>query len=413
MEHGFFRVLSRPGFLELLRRFPAVGSQTVPLTQAFGRVLARDLLAPEDLPLADRSCMDGYAVRAADLFGAGETSPTQLARVAEIAVDACPDFELLPGQCAWIPTGGCLPRGADAVLMVEFSQELSPGIVEMRKAVAPGEYVMQRGEDARAGEPALPAGTRLRAQEIGLLAALGVAGVEVFARPRVALISTGDEVLPVEAQVRPGQIRDVNAHALSCLVQEFGGEPVACGIVKDELALLVRAIQAAQASCDLVLLSGGSSVGVRDLTMQALAHLPDSEVLAHGVAMSPGKPTILARLGQKPFLGLPGQIASAQVVMLVLGRPLVRHLAGDGTAFDEALRPLRRAELSRNVASKHGREDFVRVRIEARGGLLPLAVPVLGKSGLLRTLLDCQGLVVIPADLEGLYAGTEVDVWLI
>lgn len=229
MEHGFFRVLSRPGFLELLRRFPAVGSQTVPLAQAFGRVLARDIPAPEDLPLADRSCMDGYAVRAADLFGASETGPTQLACVAEIAVDACPDFELLPGQCAWIPTGGCLPRGADAVLMVEFSQDLGAGIVEMRKAVAPGEYVMQRGEDARAGEPALPAGTRLRAQEIGLLAALGV-----------ALISTGDEVLPVEAQVRPGQIRDVNAHALSCLVQEFGGEPVACGIVKDELALLVR-----------------------------------------------------------------------------------------------------------------------------------------------------------------------------
>jgi molybdopterin molybdotransferase len=413
VEQGFFRVVSRAGFLDLLRRFPAVDAQRLPISRAFGRVLAEDVAAPEDLPLADRSCMDGFAVRAADLFGAGEGSPVQLARVADVAVEAFPEFTLAPGQCAWIPTGGCLPAGADAVIMVEFSEALAAGTVEMRKAVAPGENVMRRGEDAKSGEPALRAGTRLRAQEIGLLAALGVTEAAVSARPRAVILSTGDEVRPVEARIGPGQVRDVNSHALSCLIEEAGGEPKARGIVADELDALVAAIKAALAESDLVLLSGGSSVGVRDLTMQALGRFPDSEVLAHGVAMSPGKPTILARVGGKPFLGLPGQIASAQVVMLVLGRPLVRHLCGDRAAFDELLRPMRRAELSRNLASKHGREDYVRVRLESRPGRPPLAVPVLGKSGLLRTLLDCQGLIAVPADLEGLYAGSEVDVWLI
>ncbi|MDD4952247.1 MAG: molybdopterin molybdotransferase MoeA [Desulfovibrionaceae bacterium] len=413
MGHGFFKVLGRRDFFELLAGFAPLAGEEVELSAALGRVLARDLVAGEDLPLADRSCMDGFAVRAQDLFGAGESNPAYLESVGRIAVDQAPSFTLGPGQCAWIPTGGCLPAGADSVVMVEHTQDLGSGTIELRKSAAPGENVMRRGEDAAAGRVVLAAGRRLRAQEIGLLAGLGLTRPQVHSRPVAGILSTGDEVVPVDSRPLPGQVRDVNSLTVGCLVEQAGGLARPLGIVADDLEALTRALTRALEDCDLVFLSGGSSVGVRDLTLEVLERIPGTEVLAHGVALSPGKPTILARQGDKLFMGLPGQVASAQVVMLVLGQPAVRRLSGDARAFDDGLRSLRRAELARNVASKHGREDYVRVALEPRPGRLPLAHPLLGKSGLLRTLVQCQGLLAVPADLEGLNQGQETDVWLI
>jgi molybdopterin molybdotransferase len=413
MTQGFLKTLSRPEFQALLQTFSCTGTEIVPFHRVRNRVLAEDLVAPEDLPTGRRSSMDGYALRAADSFGAGESSPAYLDCIRALEVNEFPDFALAPGQCSWIPTGGFLPAGADSVVMVEYTQEIGAGTIEVRQSVAPGENVMERGEDAAAGQPILTAGTRLRTQEVGLLAALGLIEVRVHRRPRVAILSTGDELVPVEATPAPGRIRDVNSYTVACLVEEAGGEPLPCGIVGDDLERLVRTLREALEQSDVVFLSGGSSKGTRDLTIAALERIPGTEILAHGVRISPGKPTILARAAGKAVVGLPGQVGSAQVVMTVLGQPFLRHLAGDRQSFAERLRPLRRARLSRNLESRQGREDFVRVRLEPAEGGLPLAQPVLGKSGLLRTLLQSDGLLVIPADVEGFREGQEVDVWIL
>jgi molybdopterin molybdotransferase len=323
---------------------------------------------------------------------------------------------LAPGQAARIPTGGSLPHGADAVVMVEYTGQLgaaNPEIIEtieVRRSAAPGENVMLPGEDVRLGDTALPAGRTLRAQDIGLLAALGVTVIKTGRRPRVGVLSTGDELVPAQATPRPGQIRDVNSAALCCLAVEAGAEAFALGIIPDDLPRLTKALADALAVNDVVLLSGGSSLGARDHTNAAILAQAGAAILAHGIAMSPGKPTILARIGAKAVIGLPGQVTSAQVIMAVLVKPFLRHLAGDASALSVAP-PLFVAELSRNIASKPGREDFVRVRLEARDGAIPLAHPVLGKSGLLKTLLEADGLIAVPANAEGLYKGALCPVW--
>ena len=352
--------------------------------------------------------MDGFAVRAKDVFGAGESNPGYLDKTADIAIDSPPDFDLEPGRCAGIVTGGVLPHGADAVIMVEHTGELGADTIEIRKSVAPGDNVMLRGEDARTGVTALPAGTPLRPQEIGLLAALGHATPAVHARPRCGIISTGDELIPVEQTPRTGQVRDVNSHALAALIDKTGGVSTLYGLVRDEEQPLVDAVARAVAENDVVFISGGSSVGLRDLTQTAINALPDSEILAHGVAVAPGKPTILARVGNKAVWGLPGQVTSAQIVMLVFGCPFLRHIQGDDAAFDMNKRRTVRVPLARNLASKPGREDYVRVRLDNGE-----AIPVLGRSGLLKTMIQAHGLLRVPADSEGVEAGTPVDVWVL
>jgi molybdopterin molybdotransferase len=411
--HGFFTIISRLKFEELLRQFPPLEGERCGLSESSGRVLAEDLIAEHDWPLLDRSCMDGFAVNARDAFGASETNPTYLECTATLSIDVVPDTPLGPGECARIPTGGVLPEGADAVIMIEHTGEMDGTTIEVRKSAAPGENVMLRGEDARQGQAALARGTVMRPQEIGLAAALGFQEMTLGRRPRVGILSTGDELVGVRQTPRPGQVRDVNSHTVAALVAQAGGIPVRYGLVRDELESLTEAMAKGVAENDVVLLSGGSSIGVRDLTVAALDELGDSAILAHGVALSPGKPTILGRASGKPVIGLPGQVTSALVVMHVLILPLLRHLQGDQNAFDTALRPVLQAELARNVASKPGREDYVRIRLEPRAGAVPLAHPVLGKSGLLRTMLQAHGLAVIPAESEGLDQGRMIDVWIV
>lgn len=408
MKGGFFQVKSPAEFVGLLQGFPVLGIETVPLAQASVRVLAEDSVAPHDLPLVNRSCMDGFALSARDAFGASEANPAYLDKVGEFSIDQSVDLVLEPGQCVGIVTGGTLPRGADAVVMVEHTGDLGAGTIEIRKSSAPGDNVMLRGEDAVAGAVALPAGSVLRPQEIGLLAALGFAEVPVRRIPRCGIISTGDELVPVSETPRPGQVRDVNSHALAALIAAAGGMPTLYGLVPDEEQALVQAVARGVAENDVLFISGGSSVGLRDLTQTVIQALPDSEILAHGVAVSPGKPTILARVGPKAVWGLPGQVTSAQVVMLVFGSPFLRHIQGETQAFSLDRRRTVPARLGRNLHSKPGREDYVRVRLE--GGE---AHPVLGKSGLLRTMILADGLLCVPADSEGLEAGSEVQVWLL
>ncbi len=408
MREGFFRAVSTAAFTDMLRTFTPLPGETVGLDAACGRFLAEDVLAAENLPAANRAAMDGYAVRAAEVFGATESNPAYLDLAMDIPIGTQPAAPLPPLHCARIVTGALLPDGADAVVMVEYTEDLGAGAIEIRRPVAPGDNMLLAGEDAGQGQLVLPAGTRLRPQEIGMLAALGHNTVRVGKKPRVAILSTGDELVPVTETPKPGQIRDVNTHTLSAMLQTAGAFPTAFPLVPDDLESIHAALDAATTEYDLTLLSGGSSVGARDFTLDALRRL-GADILAHGVAISPGKPTILARAKDKPAMGLPGQVTSAQIVMLAFGLPLMRHLAGDAQAFTRA--PLTfPAVLSRNLASKQGREDHVRVRLEERSGQPPLAHPVLGKSGLLKTLLLADGVITIPADLEGLTAGTMVAV---
>ena len=408
MREGFFRAVSTAEFRKLLRTFAPLPAETVDYDAALGRFLAGDVFAGEDLPAASRAAMDGYAVRAAEVFGATETSPSYLDLAMDIPIGVLPEKPLAPGRCARIVTGALLPDGADAVVMVEYTEDLGAGAIEIRRSVAPGDNMLFAGEDAAMGQRVLAAGTRLRPQELGVLAALGQVLVTVGKRPSVAILSTGDELVPATATPKPGQIRDVNTHTLAAMIASAGGEPHPYPLVPDDLPGITAALAKATAAHDLTLLSGGSSVGARDFTLDALRGL-GADILAHGVAISPGKPTILANCGGRPVIGLPGQVTSAQVVMLVFGVPLLRHLAGDVAAFDRPVQTFP-AILSRNIASKQGREDHVRVRLEPRPGQLPLAHPVLGKSGLLKTLLLADGLIVIPADLEGFAGEAEVAV---
>ena len=410
--HGFFEVLTVEQVISLLSVFSPLPPEHAELQESDGRVLAEDLIAEEDLPFADRAAMDGYALRAADTFGGTESNPSYLHCVGHFDIQTPPDIEIQPGQCAGIVTGGMLPTGADAVVMVEYTHAMGEKMVEIRMSAAPGAHVMLRGEDVRAGGLLLPAGALLRPQEIGLLAALGKRLVPVRKRPRVAIISTGDELVDISATPKPGQVRDVNSFTLACLVRRAGGTPVMLGLVPDELGALRSLLLNALNTADLVLLSGGSSVGVRDVTLSALQSIDGTRILCHGVALSPGKPLIIAHVAGKAVWGLPGQVTSAQVVMMVLGQAFIRHLQGWRQPFDQTHWPKQKAVLAKNIASRQGREDYVRVRLEQQEANELLAVPVLGMSGLLRSLTDAHGLVRIPALLEGLEARQHVDVLL-
>lgn len=383
-------------------------AEAVKLDEAFDRVAAEDISAPEDVPSFDRATMDGFAVRAADTFGASEGLPAYLKVAGEVLMGRPPEGAVNPGEAWRIPTGGMLPETADAVVMVEHTEEVGPGAqgnecwVAILRPVAPGENVVRKGEDVRAGSAVVRTGRRLRPQDLGLLAACGVRTVSVRKRLTVGIIGTGDEVVDAETVPQPGQVRDVNTVALAAMVASAGGVPVRYGVVPDDLDTIKRVLGAALAENDAVLLSGGSSVGTRDLTLQAVESLNGARVLFHGLAVRPGKPTVGAVVGGKPVFGLPGHPVSALVVFEVLVRPLIEP--------ERLEREALRARLTRSLRSAPGREDFVRVRLKVENGELK-ADPILGKSGLIATLARADGLVRIPLDAEGAQAGEMVDVF--
>lgn len=412
MTH-FLTLQSVEDILARIREFSPLPPESVPLEHCLGRTLAERFTAPEDLPGFDRSTMDGFAVRAKDVFGASEGSPALLDSLGECSMGMAPDIRIGPGQTARIWTGGMMPEGADAVVMLEYARSAGAGQVELTRPVAPGDHVLVRDEDARAGQELIPAGRVLRPQEIGLLAALGHAAIAVRRRPKVAVISTGDEVLPLDARPAPGQVRDVNSYTLTAHAARLGAEARALGLVRDDKNALREKIDEALAWADVTLVSGGSSAGQRDYTLRTFADLPGCEVLAHGVAVSPGKPLIMARLQERSLWGMPGHVASALVCAEVFIRPLLYRLLGRPET-PEPWRGALRAIMARPVASAQGRRDYIRVVLEpARepGGPL-IARPVMGKSGLISTLVASEALVICPEEREGLAVGQEVLAYL-
>ena len=386
---------------------PLGRAERVALLDALDRVTAEDLRSPVDLPAFARSTMDGFAVRAADTYGASEGLPAYLALCGEVPMGRPAALEVRLGEAARVHTGGMLPPGADAVVMVEHTQQLDERTIEVVRPVAAGENVIPVGEDVRAGDALFPRGHRLRPQDLGGLSGVGIASVEVAARPRVAILASGDEVVPPERPVAPGQIRDINSYTIASQARRAGAEPILCGIAPDNAARLRAMANAALDRADALIISAGSSVSTRDMTAQVIGELGAPGVLVHGVAIHPGKPTILALVGAKPVFGLPGNPVSTMIAFDLFVAPALRRLLGCGAAAGGSVE----ARLARNVASRPGREDFVPVRLEDRAGAL-WAEPVFGKSNLIYTMAHADGLLHVPLDRSGLYAGDMVTVRL-
>jgi len=406
----FLKVATPNQVFEALAGFSRVAFETVPLDAALRRVCSADIASPEDLPPLPRSTMDGYAVRAAETFGASDSIPTFLDLAGAIAMGKITDISLDRNRAMAIPTGGFLPMGADAVVMVEYTNPTGEGAIEVTRPVTVGENVLGKAEDVAQGEVVIPAGKRLLPQDIGLLAGLGITQVAVYRRPKAAVISTGDEIVPITTAPPPGQIRDINTHSIAALVENSGGETLIFNIVPDDPALLRAALEKALASADIVALSGGSSVGERDHMVHVVSALPGAVVHAHGIAISPGKPTLIASVNGKPVFGLPGHPVSALVVAQVFLAPFIRYLGGEELKRGPAGARVR-AVLAGSVRSAQGREEYVRVKIEETRGQIS-ARPVFGKSGMLSTLVKADGFVVVPIHAEGIPTGETVDVIL-
>ena len=405
----FLHVVTTDQFIRQLGRFPRLLSERIPLDASLHRFPAEDVTAPEDLPAGARSMVDGYAVCAKDTFGASGSIPALVEVVAAVEMGTVPDAAIGAGQAAQIPTGGYLPPGSDAVVMVEYTKPVDDHTIEVMRPVTVGANVLERGEDVRSGETVVFAGSILRPQEAGLLAALGITEVSVYRRPRVAVISTGDEVVPVAQKPAPGQIRDANAHSISALIRASGAEPIRFDIVPDDAAMLREALEDGLAQADVVVLSGGSSVGARDLIVDVVAGLPGVEVLVHGVSIRPGKPTLLAGNKGKAIFGLPGHPVSALIAAQVFLAPFLKYQQG-GTLEKGPLGQRIKAVLATSIHSTIGLEEFIRVRLEESADGSCSARPVFGKSAMLSTMVKANGVVVVPMHSEGFAKGEIVHV---
>ncbi|MEP7047630.1 MAG: gephyrin-like molybdotransferase Glp [Ilumatobacteraceae bacterium] len=399
----FFTAITVSDALEGFRPPRRTAIESVALADSLGRVLVADLTASEPLPGFPRATVDGFAVRAADTYGASEGLPAYLDLAGAVRMGAAPNVAVSSGTCVAIPTGAVIPEGADSVVMVEHTASTTRDTIEVTRPVAPGAGIVRADEDVAAGAVLVRAGRPLRAAELGLLAAAGITMADVHARPRVAIVSTGDEVVPPSTtELVPGQVRDATASALGGLVQQAGGCPVLIGIVPDDANALEDVLRDVLATVDLVVISAGSSVGARDETAGAVSSL--GTIWCHGLAIKPGKPTLLADCGGVPVVGLPGNPLSALVVFRLIGTPLIWRLAGCEAPPAE---PNTRARLSRDVPSTAGRLDIVQVSV-CDG----VAEPLFGPSALLSVLTRADGYIVVPEPATGLDGGSEVEVTL-
>lgn len=405
----FFTVRTPPEAWRLLLEhfMPSRRSERVPTAVALGRVLSQPLVSPQDLPEFARSTVDGYAVRAIDTYGASAGLPAYLEVAGEAPMGQAVTLAVELGQAILVHTGSMIPPGADAVVMVENTQNVDATSIEVLKPAAEGENVIQIGEDIRQGQTVLAAGRQLRPQDLGGLVALGFTEVSVAVPPRVAILSTGDEVVPPDQPVAPGQVRDINSYTLSALTRRAGGDPITYGVVPDDRAALEVAVARAHAEADVVVLSAGSSVSYRDMSVDVIGGLGEPGILAHGLSVRPGKPTIIAVADGKPVFGLPGNPVSAMVIFDLVVTPTLRAMLGADSTHHAHVP----ARLARNIASTTGREDYVQVQLEERDGEW-WAVPVFGKSNLIYTLVHADGVVKIDIDANGVRAGEWVTVTL-
>lgn len=406
----FFNVRSPSRAFDDLRPHisPVTERQTIPAISALGRVIADEIRSPEDLPAFPKSTMDGFSVRARDTFGASESLPAMLEVVADIPTGTGPHAVLDIGEAAVAYTGGMLAHDANAVVMIERTQPADETSIEVLRPVAPGENVIQPGEDVRAGDILFSPGHTIRAQDIGGLLALGITEVPVLRRPKVAIVSTGDELVPPNVQPPPGKIRDINTYTIAARVAQCGADPVIVGLAPDEYEPQLQAARDGVRTVDALVFSAGSSLSTRDMTADVFNQLGEPGVLLHGISIKPGKPTIVAVADRKPLFGLPGNPVSALVVFDLLVAPTIHLLSG---ASDPPAASAVDAILTADIPSESGREDYIPVTLSDSNGILS-ATPVFGKSNLIYTLINSDGLIQVPAHSGGLYAGEEVSVRL-
>lgn len=381
---------------------PVDRTELVSLGAAMGRVLAEDIAAAEYVPDFNRSTVDGYALRARDTFGCTEAIPAILPLQGEVLMGQGAGFPLQKECCAAVPTGGAVPDGADSVVMLEYTEDYGDGTVGVLKAAAPGQNMIFRGDDVYPGKVILEKGRVLSSQDIGALAAIGQVQVPVVKKLTVGVISTGDELVPPEATPGPGQVRDVNAPLLDAMLTAFGVQVIQYGIVADDEALLSEITARAAGECDAVLLSGGSSVGIKDAACRIISSM--GQLLLHGIAIKPGKPTILGKAGCKPLVGLPGHPVAAYFVTKLFVLPLLSRLEGRRQQAYTVT-----ARVTESISANHGRAQYHCCRLERRGDQL-LAHPIRGKSGLITTLAGADGYFCIDRDCEGLPQGAQVQV---
>ena len=406
----FFNVQSPQQAFEALlpHLVPIRDTESIPTTEAMGRVIAEDIESAEDLPTFARATMDGFSVRARDSFGASESLPAPFSIVADIPTGQQSNTPISSGEAAVAYTGGMLAGGADAVVMVERTQPVDEISIEVLRPVAPGENVVQIGEDVRSGDLLFGSGHRIRPQDIGGLLAVGITRVRVRRRPKIAIVSTGDEIVAPGENPPPGKIRDINTYTMAARATQCGATIEYLGLVRDDYNSQLEAARTGLSCADILVFSAGSSLSTRDMTAAVFNELGDPGVIVHGISIKPGKPTVVGAAQGKPLFGLPGNPVSALVVFGLLVAPAIGVLSGDLSNQIYAVVP---AILAEDLPSESGREDYIPVLLSGVDGCYS-ATPVLGKSNLIYTLVNSDGIVRVPSESGGLYAGAGVDVRL-
>lgn len=382
-----------------------ISSEKVTLSESKGRILYKDLVSDINVPGFPRSTVDGYAVRSGDVAGASESIPSILNYKGEVLMGKQPTEKIFPGDCIYIPTGGMLPEGADCVVMIEYTENLDVHTILCNRPAAHGENIVAEDEDIRRGEVVIKAGAKLRPYEVGVLSCLGYAQVEVHHKIRVGIISTGDEIVDTNISPQPGQVRDINTYLLHALVSESGGQPVIYGVAGDEYADLQARVEKAHQECDVVLISGGSSVGKKDQTLKVIGDMRDSEVLVHGIAVKPGKPTIISKVGEKIILGLPGHPLACAVIFKLI----VKYYMDCMTGYRDVEYPTT-CILDSNYHKAKGREEYLPVALAYENDEI-IASPVYGKAGLITGFSKAWGFVKIDKNVEGLKEGEKVSAY--
>ncbi|MCK4648451.1 molybdopterin molybdotransferase MoeA [bacterium] len=421
----------------ILGKIRLVGTETIEVTESLDRFVAIDVISPEDLPPFDKTMMDGYAVKAEDTFGASEEKPISLSLVGEVRIGEIPKREAKKDEAIKINTGAMMPQGADSVEMLEYVDPVrskTPGAsasdeywrtsngvevkgkrIELRKALTPGENVAKRGEDIKKGKVLLVKGHRIRPQDIGALSGLGITKIKVYRKPKVAIIPTGDELVSPLKTPKAGQIRDMNTYSLSAQIEKCGGGPISFGIIRDDPKILKEKIEEALFKADMVLISGGSSVGAYDLTLKVMSSLEEGKVLTQGVAIKPGKPTIIAKVKEKVIFGLPGNPVSVMIVFKKIVEPTILSMIN----AKEKIRVVN-ARLARTVTSSTGREEYIRVRLETprrqkdrQDAKELVAIPLHRGSANIVSLVKADGLLKIPRLSEGIEKGqfVKIELW--
>ena len=382
-----------------------LGYEKVNILQSVNRICFEDIKAESNIPEFKRSTVDGFAVNSRDVFGASEGMPSMLDLKGEVLMGQVPPADIVLGECLYVPTGGMLPEGADSVVMIEYSDKLDENTILLYSPVAMGDNVIQVGEDINVQDIVIKRGDKLRPYEVGVLASLGITEIRVYKRPRVAIISTGDEVVPCTERPTLGEVRDINTNLLMSLLLEDGMEPVSYGIIKDEYELLKSTVDKAFEECDLVLISGGSSVGKKDQTLKVIASYGDGQVLVHGIAVKPGKPTIIGKHKEKIIFGLPGHPLACSIIYKILVKKHINNLM----CHHEKLYGIS-ATMSINYHKAKGREEYLPVALEESEGKI-IAKPVFGKSGLISVFSKAFGYIKIDKNIEGLREGQSVEVY--